>query len=258
MKKQTSLFGIGLLLLTGLTMPLSGLAQDAVTSIEKPVKKAIDTRQATQQAEEKWRSDREKLMQRFEALEMVHGRLVKVVSDLKQDVDAAQTRIRVKEQQLADIDRISRDIEPFLNTTINALKTRISEGLPFLVAERTRRVERLAALMPDPDIAISEKYRKVMEALVVEAEYGFTLELTQETIALEGEAIFADIFRLGRLNLFFLSPDRTVCGFYNIAANKWDPLPQSHLHALVIAADIAAKRHTAELLDLPIGRIVVQ
>ena len=256
--KKTSLFGICLVCLISLAMPSFGLADDVAVSIEKPVKQAIDTRQATQQAEEKWRSDREQLMRRFEALEMQHGRLVKDIDDLNQDVDATNTRIQQKKQQLTDIVQISKDIEPFLNDIINTLKTRISEGLPFLIAERTQRVEKLTSLMPDPDIAISEKYRKVMEALVVEAEYGFTLELTQETISVDGESIFADIFRLGRLNLFFLSPDRTLCGFFNIAEKQWETLPSSHLHQLEIAADIAAKRHTAELLALPIGRIVIQ
>ena len=256
--KKISLFGICLVFLIVLALPLPGLADDVKTTIEKPVKQAIDTRQATQQAEEKWRLDREKLVQRFEALETQHARLVKEIADLNKDVDATKIRIQQKKQQLTDIAQISKDIEPFLNDIIKSLKARISDGLPFLVAERTQRVEKLEALMPDPDITVSEKYRKVMEALVVEAEYGFTLELTQETIFVNKEAIFADIFRLGRLNLFFLSPDRTVCGFFNISEKKWEPLPSSHLHSLEIAADIAAKRHTAELLDIPIGRIVVQ
>jgi hypothetical protein len=107
-------------------------------------------------------------------------------------------------------------------------------------------------------VAISEKYRKVMEALLVEAEYGFTIEAYQETITIDGQPLLADIFRLGRISLFYQSLDRKRCGFYNAAKGVWQSLDTVHNPAIQAALDIAAKRRPVELLSLPVGRMVLQ
>jgi FtsZ-binding cell division protein ZapB len=50
--------------------------------IEKPVRQAIDTRQATQKAQAKWREDRDRLTARFEQLEAENANLTQVVAKL--------------------------------------------------------------------------------------------------------------------------------------------------------------------------------
>jgi hypothetical protein len=116
----------------------------------------------------------------------------------------------------------------------------------------------LETLLSDPDVVISEKYRKVMEALLVEAEYGFTIETYQETITIDGRPLLVDIFRLGRISLFYQSLDRKKCGFYNTADAAWQDLDPSFNPVIQPAIDIAAKRRPVELLTLPVGKIVVQ
>jgi hypothetical protein len=107
-------------------------------------------------------------------------------------------------------------------------------------------------------VDIGEKYRKIMEALLVEAEYGFTIEAYQETITIDGQALLADIFRLGRISLFYQSLDRKRCGFYNTADGTWQSLDTVHNAAIQSAIDIAAKRRPIELLCLPVGRMAAQ
>lgn len=224
--------------------------------IEEPVRQSIKTRQTTQKAEEKWRFEKEKLVAKFEQLLQEQERLQQHKSNLQQQVKATQTRIVAKEKQLNDIEQISSQIRPFLDKLVNDLRLQIADGLPFLTAERQQRIDKLENLMTAPDISISEKYRKVMEALLVEAEYGFTIEASQETIEVEGQARLANIFRLGRLSLFYQSLDQKHCGFYNVAANGWQTLPAIHNREVQSAIDIAAKRRPVELLSLPLGRMV--
>ena len=93
---------------------------------------------------------------------------------------------------------------------------------------------------------------------LVEAEYGFTIETYQETITIEGQAMLVDIFRLGRISLFYQSLDRKRCGFYHTADGAWRDLAKGHNLAIQTAIDIAAKRRPIELLNLPVGRMVAQ
>jgi hypothetical protein len=231
---------------------------DTGGQIEAPVRQAITTRQKTQQEEEQWRQEKEELIARFEQLQQQQMDMQNHKAALNQHVEATQRRVAAKGKQLADIEQMTRQIKPFLEELVTTVKARIGDDLPFLAAERNQRIDRLERLLTDPDVDISEKYRKVMEAIQVEAEYGFTIEIYQQTITLEGQTMLADIFRLGRLGLYCLSLDRKQGGFFNPADGAWQPLSAAHKPALHTAIDIAAKRQPVELLILPLGRLVIQ
>lgn len=231
---------------------------DTKRQIEDPVRQSITTRKQTQRGKEQWRQEKERLVTRFEQLQQQQREMQHRAAQLRQQVKATQTRVAAKEKQLADIEQIAGRINPFLKELLTALKVRIADDLPFLTAERRQRIVRLESLMADPDVTVSEKYRKVMEVLQVEAEYGFTMETYQETITLNGQTLLADIFRLGRLGLFCQSLDGRQSGFYNPAEGAWQPLTATHKQALHSAVDIAAKRQPVELLILPLGRLVVR
>jgi septal ring factor EnvC (AmiA/AmiB activator) len=256
-KSKITLFLLGCLCLPGIaTFP--ALGSDTEKRIEQPVKQSIDIRQVTQEKEQQWRLEQDKLTARLERLQQEQVQLQSQRAELHEQAEGMRTRLAHKEKQLADIEEISHRIRPFLAGLVTELEMQLTDGLPFLTAERRQRIERLKTVMADPEISTSEKYRKVMEALQVEAEYGFTIEVYQETIELEGKTMLVDIFRLGRLSLFYLSLDRKYCGFYNIASGGWQGLPTSHLREIQAAVDIATKRRTADLLTLPLGRIVTQ
>jgi hypothetical protein len=224
--------------------------------IEQPVRRAITTRQTTQKAEERWRSQKEAMIARYRQLQGESARLEDEKKSHLQQIRASRERLEAKTKQMEDIGQISKQIEPFLAGLVSEMQDRIDEGLPFLGTERHGRIEKMERLVADPDIAASEKYRKVMEALLVEAEYGLTAEVYQEDITVDGHSELANILRLGRISLFFLSLDGSRCGFYDVAAGAWRPLPKSHNRNIRTAADIAAKRRPAELLSLPLGRMV--
>jgi hypothetical protein len=233
-------------------------ASETVQRVEKPVRQSITTRQASQAAEEKWRLEKEQLSEQFEQLQAEQKQLQQQRQDLQAYNASTQSRIAAKEKQLTDIEQISIQIQPFLEEMLTLLKTQLSGGYPFLVQERQKRIDTLNHLMSDPEVSVSEKYRKVMEAFLVEAEYGTTIETYQESIAIDGQTMLVDIFRLGRLSLFYQSMDRKQCGFYNIAAHTWQALPSSHNPSIQSAIDIAAKRKPVEMLTLPLGRMVTQ
>jgi len=234
------------------------MADEVTHQIEKPVRKAIDTRQSTQREAEQWRDEREKLLARYDALEQSIGRLTSRKDALTQSNDQARQRIAAKEQQLAHIEQISAGIAPFIVEIINHLRKEVNAGLPFLREERRARLERLTRLAADPEVAVSEKFRKVMEALMVEAEYGNTIEVYQETAAIDGSEILINVFRLGRMNLFYQTLDHQNCGVYNLSAERWETLPDTYNAAIETAIEIGAKRQPVELLHLPLGRMATR
>ncbi len=226
--------------------------------LTQPVEDAVKIRQTTQKQEEKWRNEKQKLASAYEQLQAEQSALKNRHQQLQESNKAASQRIKEKEKQLADIEQIRTQIEPFLEKQVIVLRQQMTDGLPFLTEEREQRLDRLKEILNDPDVTISEKYRKVMEAMLVEAEYGNTIEVYQQTINAGGHTILANIFRLGRISLFYQSLDQSRCGFYNVADAKWQELPAKYNRDIGTAIDIGAKRKPVELLSLPIGRISAQ
>jgi septal ring factor EnvC (AmiA/AmiB activator) len=231
---------------------------DVGDRVEKPVQEAIDIRQKTQKVQEHWQEERRKLGDAYEELQQMQKQLEAQKDSLTQISAAARARIAVKEKQLADIEQISVQIQPFLGELVKRLHGQFNDDMPFLVGERQQRLDKLDCLMADPNVSVSEKFRKIMEALMVEADYGRTIEVYQETITVENRAILVNIFRLGRISLFYQTLDQKRCGFYNAASGAWSPLPKSDNYAVQTAMDIGLKRRPVELLTLPIGRMTVR
>ncbi len=62
-----------------------------------------------------------------------------------------------------------------------------------------------------------------------------------------------NIFRLGRVALFYQSLDKKQAGWFDREKRQWEPLPDKYAREISRALEIAEKKRTPELLDLPIG-----
>ena len=228
---------------------------DISRKVRKNVDKAIEIRQSTQKDQERWRQEREKLTAVYEQLKREQELLQARNDRLEQQTAAARERVAVKEKQLADIERIAAEINPFLRERVESLRRLVADDTPFLKAEREKRIARLDELMEDPEAPVSEKFRKTMEALLIEAEYGTTIEVYQDTIDIQGRPTLVNLFRLGRISLFYQTLDHKTCGIYDVAVCGWRPLDKSYNHAIQTAIEIGARRRPVELLTLPLGRL---
>ena len=189
--------------------------------VEQPVREAIEIQQATQKGQVQWREERRQMVAAYEQLQQEQARLEAQRQDLEARVVAARARVGVKQARIEAIAQITGQVAPFLDELYRRLALRIDNDLPFLPDERRQRLANLRILLDDPGVAISEKFRKVFEALLVEAEYGNTIEVYQESITIDGQSVLANIFRLGRIGLYYQSLDQQACGFFNVSAAAW-------------------------------------
>ena len=248
------------LILTGALLLFSGPVHAAKVEhvVTQPVDQAISLQQLTQQQQEQWREQKEKLQSQLDELLVRNKELNDRKQEIEHVVDASQVRIAHKKKQLADIAALTDQISPVIDELHGELVEIVDADLSFLPEERNQRIDALAPVLDDPSVDLGEKYRKVTEALLVEAQYGFTNDVYQQTINTETTPVLVDIFRFGRLGLFYLSLDKRQCGFYNVAEGSWQPLAVKYLPEIRKAVAIGLRQQPAELLDLPVGRMVKQ
>lgn len=251
--KRCVLILFNLILLCGVAV-----SEDFPDTVKKPIKKSIDVRQDTQNTEDRWAEEKVTLETQFEALKQEQEELTLVRDQLRKSVDAYKTTIASLENKITEISRISGELLPYLDEVFDRMADRIDSDLPFLQDERRQRLQNLRQTLDDPEISTSEKFRKTMEALLIETEYGNTVEVYQQRIMIEGKSILVDIFRLGRISLFFQTLDQTQSGYFNQAQSVWKTLPIEYNREINAAIEIGTKRRSADLLNLPVGRIVLK
>ena len=173
-------------------------------------------------------------------------------SQLRNSINNQKNQLASIQRQLENIDETRRSITPLLARMVSVLEQTVSLDLPFLMEERTNRLNSIKAMMAQPEIPIPEKYRRVMEAYQIEIEYGRTIETYTQDIKLGGKNQTVNILRIGRLVLAYQTLDGSSSGVWDAQAKNWRQLPDGYNHSIKLGMAIARKQSPPELFNMPV------
>ncbi len=240
-----------------LLLPLTGPAQDTQRDLlDQTVKEQarIDTDSARSQLRISQLADETTdLLGQYRLTTQQLDR-VRIYNDYLTELVEAQEQEKADiGQELEDFVIVERGIVPLMLDMIDVLEQFVGLDLPFQVQERTTRVQRLRDNMNSADITISEKYRQITAAYLIETDFGRTIEAYIDTLEIAGVETQVDVLRIGRIMLAYQTPDRTQFGFFNTGTREWESLPDGYGAALNQGLRIARRQAASELLRLPIA-----
>jgi hypothetical protein len=151
--------------------------------------------------------------------------------------------------------RLNESLIDTLDAVVVRLENFVSRDLPFLMEERRARIAGLKESLARPDFTGAEKLRRVLEALQVEANYGNVAEVYQEKIMINDEEVHADMVRIGRVSVYWLTPDGERVGEYDRGQGKWVELDHKYAHTINVTREMALRLRSVEVVSLPLGRI---
>jgi hypothetical protein len=251
MKPNCYLTSAALLLL----MPLSVLAASPAADVIAETAKAIKAESAAQADYSRWADQKEALGAEIRDLKATDTWLDFQNEKYAAYINKQHEVIAELQRRKQEARRIQMELEPFLETIVDDLALFIQSDLPFLAEERAARVAFLRDSLGDYRLELSEKLRRVFEALHVEAEYGRTIEVSAQELTIEGEPRQVSLFRLGRTALYYTTGDGARAGMWNAATQTWQSLDQDTARTLHKAEEMAARKRAVELLQLPIGKV---
>lgn len=184
-------------------------------------------------------------LQQLDRVRIYNDNLAALVAD-------QETQKASIQQQLEDFVVVEQGIVPLMFNMIDALEQLIALDMPFQLRERVDRVRRLRDNMDSSEITISEKYRQIMDAYLIETDFGRTVEAYIDTLDLAGAPTQVDVLRVGRVLLAYQTPDRTQTGFFNPDTRAWEPLPDDFRAPITQGLRIARRQAAPDLLRLPI------
>jgi hypothetical protein len=150
------------------------------------------------------------------------------------------------------VDVINRQIFPMMERMIDGLEQSVALDVPFLMEERTKRVNALKDTMERSDVSVAEKFRKVMEAYQIENEYGTSSETYTQTITKDDVTRSYNMLRVGRIGLYYQSDDAKITGRWDNEVRDWveDDSARSEIRKGI---RIAKQLIAPELIVIPVA-----
>lgn len=171
----------------------------------------------------------------------------------RRQVEAQRREIESLTQDINNIASLQRAVQPLMQDMVDALGRVVEADLPFLGDERDSRVERLNRLMEDPSSSPAQRYRMIIEAYQIEAEYGRTIEAYRSDVQ-TAERLYedVDVLRIGRLLLIFKTDDDAVLKRFEPESGRWVDLDKSYLRDVKTAMRVAREQIPPDLLYIPV------
>ena len=182
------------------------------------------------------------------------------VKDLQETYNTNMRQMRSSQElekerlqaELVEVEVVRRELFPLMIEMIDLLDRFIELDQPLLLVERKARLAALRENINRSNVTLGEKYRRVIEAYQIEAEYGRSIEAYEGSLKIGDRDLTVDFLRVGRLALYYVSLDGSEAGLWHPAEKQWQDLDADFLPLLDFALRVARKQAPPNLLQLPL------
>jgi hypothetical protein len=196
----------------------------------------------------------EKLINDYRSVTKVVDGLKVYNALLQTQLDNQEAEMAAIQESIANVALIERQIVPLMTRMVDSLESFVQLDTPFLLAERTARIERLRDVMERSDVSAAEKLRVVLEAYSIENDYGRTIEAYKGTTDINGNQLEVDFLRIGRVALLYQTVGGAHTGAWDKATGAFIELPPAPYQAQVAAGlKVARKQVAPDLLVVPVA-----
>lgn len=237
-------------------MAALAMAQDATQSIINEGTLRLQENQAAQETVDRIHGETRSIVEEYESLlKLVDG--LEVYNQILAKQVAGQDReLATLQETIANAAVIQRQILPLLTRMLNGLEDFIRLDTPFLLSERTDRVENLRRLILRPDLSNAEKTRRVFEAFQIESDYGDTIESYKSKLDIDDKTFDVDFLRVGRIALMYRTVGSENYGYWDKDSQSWNPVSSGNYRRNIDKGIKMSRQEMApELLTIPIANI---
>lgn len=174
-------------------------------------------------------------------------------SQLEKQIANQLVVIKELEKSIEDVTVMERQIQPLILRMLDGLEQFVALDVPFHTEEREDRLDMLRNNQERSDISAAEKFRQVLEAYKIEAEYGRKIDTYKDTLDIGGQEREVNILRVGRIALMYQTTDTKLSGAWDQRQRTWVELDSGEYRAAILKGiRIAKKQASIEIMKLPI------
>ncbi len=172
---------------------------------------------------------------------------------LERQIDDQETELSNLRTSIDQVQVIERQVLPLLSRMVDGLERFVQLDVPFLLEERTERVQNNKSLLERADVTAAEKFRVVMEAWQIENDYARTIATYTDELEIDGVTREVDVLQIGRVALLYQTPDGAQSGAWDQRSRQWVPVGNEYRNAIRQGISLALNQLAPTLLLLPMA-----
>lgn len=248
---------LGLMLATSLTLTgiFSASSLIAADSLKPVVEKSAAINESAAKSQKKIDRLAEQIedkLQQFKSMNKEIDGLKIYNRQMDRQVENQMLEMQRLNESIDKVSVIERQITPLMLKMIDGLKDFVSLDVPFLPEERKNRLESLTEMMDRADVAVSEKFRRVLEAYQVEVDYGRTIEAYAGLADIGGNEQEVNFLRIGRVALIYQTRDRKQMGIWDQKKRQWGELDDDFRSQTIKGLRMAQKQMAPDMIVVPV------
>lgn len=180
-----------------------------------------------------------------ESLEVYNQYLARLLTDQESE------KISLTEQ-IKGVAQTRQGLVPLMISMLENLNNFVELDAPFLIEQRQQRLAQLQQMMNKADVSDAEKFRRLLTAYHIEAEYGSKMGQYQSDLTVDGIQRTVNYFYLGRVVFVAVSLDSNNVWLWDRSDSSWVSIDSSYARDINKAIRIAQKTDIPALLKLPL------
>lgn len=235
---------------------LSSFAQDV--QLEDVVKAGEKINQSAEKSQQKIDGISEQIVSKIQKFKTVNKEIdgLNVYNtQMQKQIDNQLSELSALASSMEQVSIIERQVSPLMSRMIDTLEEFVALDVPFLAEERSNRINTLKEMLERADIAVSEKFRRVLEAYQIEVDYGRTIEAYTGLLEVNGSEQSVDFLRIGRVSFIYQTRDGSTMGLWDTKTKAWGDLPASYRTDINKGLRIARKQLAPDLVVIPLNVI---
>lgn len=184
-------------------------------------------------------------MEEIEQLTIYNEQMARQVANQEEEMASLQ-------RQIDEFEGIERGITPLMVRMVDTLDRFVEIDAPFLPEERRDRVENIKSLMDDANVAVGERYRRLMEAYTIEMDYARNLDTYAGMLDFGGVEREVNFLRIGRLALLYQTLDRGETGYWDSQNDEWAVLGDQYRTPVNDGIRMAQRLAAPDMIAIPI------
>jgi len=225
-----------------MTSPAFAQLESALTS----AKASTSASAASQQRVESLDDEADTAVREFRAVLQQKDNIQLFVAQQDIFLQSQNSEIESLKRQLGTVEQIKQGMSPMMLKMAAAIEDSIKEDLPFNLAERQARVERVKAVLSDPDVS-----PEVLNAFKIEVSYGQGID-SYEGAHPTRPGNVVNFLRFGRTALVYITKDETEVARYNLEGRSWDVLGGADALQMRQAIRVAKGEAAPDIVYAPI------
>jgi hypothetical protein len=240
---------LGAVLATDLALAQGQAVDKIVTAEQRRIKQRQDSQDRIDTIVEKTRATVEEyrsVMKEVDGLVVYNTLLDRQIQDQENELSDLRNSIE-------QVTVIERQVLPLLTRMIDGLEKFIDLDVPFRLAERKAKVAQLKSLLSRSDVTTAEQFRNVMQAWQDEDDYGRTIGAYTGELQIDGVTREVEFLRIGRVALFYQTPDGELNGAWDQRTRSWVALGRENRDQIRQGLRMVSSQIAPDLLMLPIA-----